>query len=141
MSQLINLGCRVADVHHRYDEVHSALFGASSFRLLADALLGRRQQTYKKSSRTLTELRGQLALLESEVADPEKVTPVPEAATLGTSDPLTVVLSVLDRLAETVQQYASDRKVTKWPTDDMQGDIKAVQAFFNADQAKNPNQY
>lgn len=27
------------------------------------------------------------------------------------------------------------------PTDDMQGDIKAVQAFFNADQAKNPNQY
>lgn len=33
--------------------------------------------------------------------DPEKVTPVPEAATLGTSDPLTVVLSVLDRLAET----------------------------------------
>ena len=25
----------------------------------------------------------------------------------------------VDRLAETVQQYASDRKVTKWPTDDM----------------------
>ncbi|MDX1576757.1 MAG: DUF3108 domain-containing protein [Kiloniellales bacterium] len=33
--------------------------------------------------------------------DLEKVTPVPEAATVGTSDPLTVVLSVLDRLAET----------------------------------------
>ena len=29
------------------------------------------------------------------------MTPVPKAATVGTSDPLTVVLSVLDRLAET----------------------------------------
>ena len=33
--------------------------------------------------------------------DPEQVTPVPEAATLGTSDPFTALLDVLDRLAET----------------------------------------
>ncbi len=33
--------------------------------------------------------------------DPQKVTPVPDGATVGTSDPLTVVLSVLDRLAAT----------------------------------------
>lgn len=34
-------------------------------------------------------------------ADPAKVTPVPAASTRGTSDPFTVLLSVLDRLAAT----------------------------------------
>ena len=34
-------------------------------------------------------------------ADPGKVTPVPEASMAGTRDPFTVLLSVLDRLAET----------------------------------------
>ncbi len=33
--------------------------------------------------------------------DPEKVTPVPEASTVGTSDPFTALLSVLDRLPAT----------------------------------------
>lgn len=33
--------------------------------------------------------------------DPEQVTPVPPATTLGTRDPFTVLLSLLDRLAET----------------------------------------
>lgn len=33
--------------------------------------------------------------------DPEKVTPVPEASTVGTSDPFTALLSILDRLPAT----------------------------------------
>jgi hypothetical protein len=76
MSQLINLGCKVADVHHRYDEVHDALFGTSSMRLLIDAMLGRRRRTYAKSVRTLIELQGELAALETQIADPAQVVPV-----------------------------------------------------------------
>lgn len=76
MSQLINLGCKVAGVHHRYDEIHGTLFGASSFRLLVDALLGRRRRAYHKSSGALAELRSELAELEAQVADPTQAVPV-----------------------------------------------------------------
>lgn len=68
MSRLIDLGCRVADVHHRYHTVHSAVFGAASLRLVLDAILGRRRQTYQVHAETLKALRGDLAKLDTEVA-------------------------------------------------------------------------
>ena len=69
MSRLINLGCRVADVHHRYHEVHGAIFGTASFRLVLDALRGRRQQTYLAHAQTLVGLRAELAGLDPEIQD------------------------------------------------------------------------
>lgn len=60
MSRLIDLGCNVADVYRRYHEVHGALFGAGSFRLIIDALLRRRQRAYRDHSRTLNGLRIEL---------------------------------------------------------------------------------
>ena len=76
MSELIKLGCTVADVYHRYHEIHGALFGASYFRRMIDAIRGRRERTYTQFTQTLNELQGELAALESQISDPEKNAPV-----------------------------------------------------------------
>lgn len=72
MSELIKLGCTVADVYHRYHDIHGALFGASYFRRMADALRGRRQRTYGKSSLSLKALQEELEQLEPQIADPQQ---------------------------------------------------------------------
>lgn len=69
MSRLIDLGCKVADVHHRYHEVHGAIFGAASFRLFLDAIRGRRKRTYHGYAQTLAGLRDEVAVVEPEIAD------------------------------------------------------------------------
>jgi hypothetical protein len=66
---IIDLGCRVADVHHRYQEVHGALFGAASFRLIIDALLGKRQRAYEKCTQTLSALDEELSALETQIQE------------------------------------------------------------------------
>jgi hypothetical protein len=77
MSKLINQGCRVADVHHRYDEIHGALFGISVFRLLADKLRGKQGPGYGGLSLSLKDLGEELAALEAEIkVPPEENTPV-----------------------------------------------------------------
>ncbi len=37
MDSIVNLGCKIADIHHQYAAIHRALFGASSFRLVIAA--------------------------------------------------------------------------------------------------------
>ena len=69
MSRLIDLGCQVAEVHHRYHEIHGAIFGTASFRLILDALRGRRRRTYHGYAQTLAGLRDELAGLDPEIAD------------------------------------------------------------------------
>ena len=76
MSELIKLGCTVADVYHRYHEIHGALFGASYFRQMIEAIRGKREHTYAQFTQTLNELQGELAALESQISDPESNTPV-----------------------------------------------------------------
>lgn len=67
MSKIINLGCNAAGVHHRYQEVHGALFGASSFRLVIDAMRGKRRSSYNEFSRKLEKLHEELATLDTQV--------------------------------------------------------------------------
>lgn len=69
MSRLIDLGCRIAEIHHRYDEIHGALFGAASLRLIIEALRGRRRQTYRHYVQTLKILRTELESLEPGLAE------------------------------------------------------------------------
>ncbi len=64
MSRLIDLSCRVADVHHRYDEIHGIMFGVASFRLVVDALRGRRGRSYREYADTLKTLRAELTDIE-----------------------------------------------------------------------------
>ena len=76
MPNLINQGCKVADIYHRYDEIHGSLFGVSYFRLLADKLRGKQQPGHGESVMTLRGLQEELGTIEAEMEDPEKNTPV-----------------------------------------------------------------
>jgi len=69
VSRLIDLSCQVADVHHRYDEIHGLMFGVASFRLVVDALRGRRRRSYLEYAETLTALRLELTELEPSLAE------------------------------------------------------------------------
>lgn len=69
MSGLIDLSYRVADVHHRYDEIHGIIFGVASFRLVVDALRGRRRSSYREYAKTLKALRAELAHIEPPLAE------------------------------------------------------------------------
>lgn len=64
MSRLIDLGCQIADVHHRYHEIHSAMFGAASIRLIIDALRGRRRRAYREYAEDLADLQQELSRLD-----------------------------------------------------------------------------
>lgn len=76
MSRLIKLGCTVADVYHRYHEIHGALFGVSNFRRVIDTIRGRRERSYIRFAQTLNELQGELAALEPQINDPATDEPV-----------------------------------------------------------------
>ena len=72
MAKIIDLACGVADVHRRYHQIHGAIFGAASFHLIIDALLGRRRHAYQEFSGNLKALQIELAALEAQVTDLEQ---------------------------------------------------------------------
>ncbi len=76
MSELIRLGCSVADVYHRYHEIHGALFGASYVRRMIESLRGHKGETYGKYALSLREQREQLVKLEPQIANPKQQAPV-----------------------------------------------------------------
>jgi len=110
MSNLINQSCKVADLYHRYDEIHGALFGVSYFRLLVDKLRGRHRSSYGKFSLSLKALRDELTSLETEIKDPEKNTPVTGAdrelrqALLEYTRYLNQAVAGLDNICEKLEQ-------------------------------------
>jgi phosphoenolpyruvate carboxylase len=67
MSRLIDLGCQIADVHHRYHEIHGAIFGAASLRLIIDALRGRRRRIYREYAEDLADLQQELSRLDPQI--------------------------------------------------------------------------
>lgn len=79
MSTLIDLGCKVADAHHRYQEIHGALFGAGSFRLIIDALRGRRRAAYSAYAQTLNVLQDELTELGGKISGLGPVKPAKSA--------------------------------------------------------------
>ncbi len=76
MSELIRLGCAVADVYHRYHEIHGTVFGASYIRRMIDTLRGQREGTYKQFIHDLQSQREELIRLEAQIADPRQQSPV-----------------------------------------------------------------
>ena len=67
MDSIVNLGCKIADIHHQYAAIHRALFGASSFRLVIAAMMGRTARAYREYRQTLDKLQTQLSVLAAEV--------------------------------------------------------------------------
>ena len=76
MSELIRLGCTVADVYHRYQEIHGTLFGVSLLKRTIGALRGDGKCDYSGGARTLTGLHEELTALEPQISDPENGRPV-----------------------------------------------------------------
>ncbi len=72
MARIISLGLEVAEVHRRYAEIHGALFGAASFRLILQTLRGQGRKAFAEHHRSLVELLGLLEDLESRVEACEK---------------------------------------------------------------------
>ena len=69
MPGLIDYGCSVADVYRRYHDIHGAIFGAASYRIIIDALRGRRRRIYHDHAQVLVGLRAELAGYEREITD------------------------------------------------------------------------
>lgn len=110
MPNLINQGCKVADIYHRYDEIHGALFGASYLRLLADKLRGKPRPGYRKFLLSLSGLQDELDTIESEIKDPETNTPVTGAdrelrqALLEYTRYLKLAINGLENICEKLEQ-------------------------------------
>ncbi len=48
MGSIANLGCDIAEIHHQYNAIHSALFGASAYRLVIAAMTGHTARVYQE---------------------------------------------------------------------------------------------
>ena len=68
MSELIKLSCTVADVYHRYHEIHCDLFGVSQLRNILDTLRGRQTAKYAGFSQTLKRLLDELDAAEHQIS-------------------------------------------------------------------------
>ena len=110
MSNLIKQGCRVADLYHRYDELHGVLFGVSYFRRLTDSLRGRQRLGYAQIAHSLTELANELGELEAEIKDPDRTAPVTGAdrelqkALLDYTGYLNKAVTDLERISRNLDQ-------------------------------------
>ncbi|MCG7952716.1 MAG: hypothetical protein N0E56_16070 [Candidatus Thiodiazotropha endolucinida] len=67
MSKIINLGCSVSDVHRRYAEIHGALFGLTSYRMILYALKGKTSSLYSDYELRLNTLQDELTGLVEQI--------------------------------------------------------------------------
>ncbi len=102
MAKIISRGCEVADVRQSDAAIHSALFGAASFRLLINALTGRGRQNFERQHRALVDLLGELEDLEREIINIDRS----ERATRGADELQTVLLSYIRALFKVIAGLA-----------------------------------
>jgi hypothetical protein len=67
MGSIVNLGCDIAEIHHQYNAIHSARFGASAYRLVIAAMTGRTARAYQEYLQILDQLQTRLSGLAVEV--------------------------------------------------------------------------
>ncbi len=67
MGSIVDLGCDIAELHHQYAAIHSALFGASSFRLVIAAMTGRTARSYQEYLLNLEQLQTRLSELTADI--------------------------------------------------------------------------
>lgn len=65
MTNIVSLGCEIAEIHHQYAGIRDALFGAASVRLLIASMTGRTAKIYKRSLHKLEQLQVQLSELSA----------------------------------------------------------------------------
>lgn len=67
MTNIISVGCEIAEVHHKYSDIHDAMFGAASYRLVIATMTGRTAKIYRQSVQTLEQLQVQLSELSAAI--------------------------------------------------------------------------
>lgn len=67
MTNIISVGCKIAEVHHKYSAIHDAMFGAASYRLVIATMTGRSDRIYRRSVQNLEQLQVRLAELSAEI--------------------------------------------------------------------------
>ncbi len=108
MTAIVDLGCQVANLHHRYAAVHDSLFGASS------AIKGTERRTYADYGQGLAQLGQELARLGPQIAGQtsapggHRVEPLRDALldyTQSLSRVVTALQAMCGRLAEDAAGY------------------------------------
>ncbi len=67
MTNIISVGCEVAEIYRSYSSIHDALFGVTSFRQVIATMSGRTTTKYRKYCQDLKELRVRLSELSTAV--------------------------------------------------------------------------
>ena len=101
MTSIVTMGCKVAEVHHKYDSIHNTLFGVTSFRLVIANMTGRTGNIYRTSQQSLEQLQLQLSELSAAIPSTKA------GAATHQADQLRVALSdyvlALDKAIVTLQ--------------------------------------
>lgn len=69
MTNIISVGCEIAEIHHKYSELNDAMFGAASIRLVFATMTGRTTRIYRRSTQALGQLQAQLSELSAAIPE------------------------------------------------------------------------
>ena len=69
MTNIISVGCEIAEVHHKYSDINDAMFGTASVRLVFATMMGRTASIYRRSAQALEQLQAQLSDLAAAIPE------------------------------------------------------------------------
>ncbi|MCG8017121.1 MAG: hypothetical protein JAY97_12995 [Candidatus Thiodiazotropha sp. 'RUGA'] len=129
MSKVINLGCSVSDIHRRYAEIHGALFGITSYRLILSSLKGKTDSLYNDYEERLNTLQDELTgLLEQINRVDEDDLPLRNAAVLHQT-----LIDYTQTLNQAISQLQSICGYLKRDEADYRSTNESGQSTFNQD--------
>ncbi|MCG7867870.1 MAG: hypothetical protein JAY67_15780 [Candidatus Thiodiazotropha taylori] len=129
MSKVIDLGCSVSDIHRRYAEIHGALFGITSYRLILFSLKGKTDSLYSDYEERLNTLQNELkGLLEQINRVEEDDLPLRNAAGLHQT-----LIDYTETLNQAISQLRSICGCLKRDEADYRSTNEGGQSKFNQD--------
>ncbi|MCG7910872.1 MAG: hypothetical protein JAY82_13990 [Candidatus Thiodiazotropha taylori] len=129
MSKVIDLGCSVSDIHRRYAEIHGALFGITSYRLILFSLKGKTDSLYSDYEERLNTLQDELTgLLEQINGVDEDDLPLRNAAGLHQT-----LIDYTETLNQAISQLRSICGCLKRDEADYRSTNEGGQSKFNQD--------
>ncbi|MFI0374893.1 MAG: hypothetical protein ACH253_01860 [Candidatus Thiodiazotropha sp.] len=129
MSKIINLGCSVSDIHRQYAEIHGALFGITSYRMILCALKGKTNSLYSDYEQRLNTLQDELAGLVEQISSvAEDDLPLRNAAELQQT-----LIDYTQTLKQAISQLRSICGYLKSDEEDYRSTKESDQPTFSRD--------
>ena len=69
MTNIISVGCEIAEIHQKYSDINDAIFGAASIRMVFATMTGRTASIYRQSAQALEQLQAQLFELSAAIPE------------------------------------------------------------------------